>query len=67
MTVANPTLVFPEGDVQYPMQAIFNPPMGADCLGQQGRVSRQTSDLETHLGGRLIPKTSFSFDHHDRG
>ncbi len=38
--------------------------MGPNGLGQQGRVSAQTSDIETDFERRFVPQSALSFDHH---
>ena len=40
---AQPTLIFPEGNVERPVEPVLNPPMVAHGLGKVGRIGREDS------------------------
>lgn len=73
MVLAHPALIFAEGEVQRPVQRVFNPPVAANGAGELlgvGRLPRrQATDLVPPFdrlrgGGR---GAAAGFDHPDPG
>src|SRR3954447_22503640 len=55
--MAHPAVIFPEADVENPMQAVLDAPVPADGLGQDGRIvvaaGEEIADLGLGLAGAV--------------
>jgi len=55
--MAHPAVIFPEADVENPMQAVLDAPVPADGLGQHGRIvvaaGEEVADLGLGLAGAV--------------
>src|SRR6187455_3417555 len=55
--MAHPAVIFPEADIENPMQAVLDAPVAADGLGQDGRIvvaaGEEVADLGLGLAGAV--------------
>ena len=55
--MAHPAVIFPEADVENPMQGVLDAPVQADGLGQDGRIvvaaGEEVADLSLDLVGAI--------------
>lgn len=62
----NPREVFLKGDIQDPMDFVFNLPVGAHRLSKLSRIAGQRRDIVANLGGGLMGDGAAGLDHAHR-
>jgi hypothetical protein len=66
MKRTNATGIFCKGDIQSPMQGVFNAPMLANGTGDSGTSGRQTAEVKVNLVGGAIPQVPSAFNDDNR-
>ena len=68
MILAHPATILAEIDIEYPMQAVLDPPVAACCLGEGlGARHALAADVEGTLGGHGALDVALPLDHADAG
>ncbi len=62
-----PGFIFPEGDVEYPMETVLNAPVTAHCPRHTGRVTSYTCNVVTRLCACFAVDVTLSLYHDDGG
>ena len=65
MAGADAALVLAQGDVEHPVEGVFDAPVAADGAGQFGGVRRQAAQVVAPLAGALATDLAGGLD--DRG
>lgn len=57
--------ILAKGDIQNPVELIFNAPMGTNCTTDLNGIAGERTEIKLNLTGGLVPKMPDSDDHDD--
>src|SRR6266404_6281679 len=63
VVLAHATDIFLKGDVEHPVEAIFDAPMAAHGCAKGARLPRQAREVIATFGGYLLAHFALRFDH----